>query len=56
MAKRTAKSTRTKLAMLALFVACMSLPWVLPASGCNLDTRPLWGGRTQLDDEDAGEN
>lgn len=54
MAKRTTSTLRIKLYATLLLAACVTLPWVLPAGGCKLDTTPLWGGRTSLDDEDGG--
>jgi hypothetical protein len=42
MAKRTtASKTRTTLLASAVLFACVALPWLLPASGCELDTSPI---------------
>ena len=54
MPKRKQSRVRTTLIATCVLAACVALPWLLPATGCQLDTRPLWGGRTALDDEDGG--
>jgi hypothetical protein len=51
---RSHSRVRTTLYATLVLAACVALPWLLPATGCQLDTRPLWGGRTALDEDDGG--
>ena len=55
---RTKRHSRVRTTLYATLVlaACVALPWLLPATGCQLDTSPLHGPRAKWfeQDDDGG--